>query len=95
MSIRHFSSADGRFFEYRIVFSEPTEYEKAGGRRFFDMVLIEVSDESGALKYFPYAGEGADNAIKQAMLVPWNELLSRDSHSLFKYERRHEAPRNR
>ncbi len=86
---RSFSSADGEYYEYRAVWSEPTEYESSGGKRFADMVLVEVSNERGELRYFPFAGEGPEVAVRQAMLLPWSELLPRDSHRLFKYERRH------
>ena len=89
MSRRAFNSADGEYFDYRVVWCEPTEYENTCGKRFEDMVLVEVENERGEFRYFPFAGVGAEKALRQAMLLPWSELLTRDSHSLFKYERRH------
>ena len=86
---RNFNSADGEYYEYSIVWDEPTEYAASGGKRFTDMILVEVSNGRGEFRYFPYVGEGGDIALRQAMLLPWSELLTRDSHSLFKYERRH------
>ncbi|MBR3383273.1 MAG: hypothetical protein IKG85_09605 [Clostridia bacterium] len=67
-----FNTADGEYYEYRVVGKDDTVLSPA--REPDRRITIEVGREDGERRYFVYSGLFEKDALDCARLLPWECL---------------------